>query len=477
MKIGKKLLVGAFLFLSWFTGTFAAVDHFQVTLYPDAAKTGEALDLTIEAVDRNNVVDTSYNWMVLIFSESDAEAELPIVIWDWTYTFKAADQWKILFENGVRFTQAWTQNIYVYDFNDDTVFWYAEVDITAIWDTIDIPIEIISPENWLVIWDNKIKVSGTTDKNHQVKIILNWTWEIITMTNDSGVFEREITNLIEWENSIYAQVLDANSNVAGTSSTIKIKVEKNAVALISARAIPEEVDSESAYEIEVIATPWLREVQALVNDDIVQLTEADAWTYLAKTYAPKEEWIYKIDVILRDDLWREVRELGAASLKVNAVEVVVEPEPEPDEDLNSAEETVEPPVTTPNEPIIKKEKNLKITGLKLVELKSKSILTWDKLEDAESYNVYRIIDMDRNIIEFVQNTKDPIFEVYITWEEIKYEYFAIKAQAKDDDTWESYEWDLSDATKIQTWPEMIILLLVALLLWWLFLFWRQKKAS
>jgi len=34
-------------------------------------------------------------------------------------------------------------------------------------------------------------------------------------------------------------------------------------------------------------------------------------------------------------------------------------------------------------------KELKITGIKLVELKTKSVLTWDKIEGAESYNIYK----------------------------------------------------------------------------------------
>jgi hypothetical protein len=47
---------------------------------------------------------------------------------------------------------------------------------------------------------------------------------------------------------------------------------------------------------------------------------------------------------------------------------------EPKEDLNAAIVGLKP---------------LKITGLKLVELKSKSILTWDKVDGAKSYNIYK----------------------------------------------------------------------------------------
>jgi hypothetical protein len=112
-------------------------------------------------------------------------------------------------------------------------------------------------------------------------------------------------------------------------------------------------------------------------------------------------------------------------------------------------------------------------------LKSKSILTWDELKDAKSYNVYKKLE-DWNL-EFIENVVEPKFEVLIDMDakEIKYEYFAVKAVAEDENSeWEiyTYEWDLSEATKIQTWPEIIILLLLSLLVWWLVLAFFKKRA-
>jgi hypothetical protein len=56
------------------------------------------------------------------------------------------------------------------------------------------------------------------------------------------------------------------------------------------------------------------------------------------------------------------------------------------EDLNAAE-----PVVVEEE---EEEKvvDLNIKNLKVVELKSKSVLSWDSLEDALSYNVYRELE-------------------------------------------------------------------------------------
>jgi hypothetical protein len=110
-----------------------------------------------------------------------------------------------------------------------------------------------------------------------------------------------------------------------------------------------------------------------------------------------------------------------------------------------------------------------------VELKSKSVLTWDKVPDAKSYNVYK--KLENWSLEFVENVKNPVFEILIdmTQKEEKYEYFAVRALWETNE-WDVYEWDLSEATKIQTWPEILILLIISIFIWWLFMMIKQKRA-
>ncbi|MDD3145034.1 MAG: hypothetical protein PHV23_02885 [Candidatus Gracilibacteria bacterium] len=455
MKFGKKVLVIAFTYLIGVSSVLAgSVDHFQVKLSPDSAKVGEALDLSIEAVDKNNVAVSDYNGMILIFSESDPEAELPIVLEENTYTFKSSDQGKVLFENAVKFLKEGTQNIHVYDFNDDTIFGIGEATIIKDATSATSNIEIVSPENGLTIGVNKIKVSGTTEKNHQVQIIVNGKTELNTTSNSEGVYEKEILDLVEGENIFLTKVLDSDGKVIGESNEVKIKVEKNAITLTNVKVNPKEVDSEGQFDIEVISTPALRQVSTVINDVVTKLEETKQGTYTAKIFAPKEEGTYKIDIILQDELGHEQKELGAASIKVNKIE------------LKSAD-----PVITPE--IKSDKKDLKITGLKLVELKTKSILTWDSVDGAKSYNVYKKLE-DENL-ELIVNVVEPKFEIEITGDEVKYDYFAVKALAETG-SGEIYEGDLSEATKIKTGPEMLILLLVSLFSAGLYLVSKQKRA-
>jgi len=467
MKTSKKLIL-AFLASTLFSfpSVFAAwIDHFEVNLKPNTAEIGEALDLTIKAVDKNNTVVPDYVWTILIFSESDPEAELPSALKDNTYTYKLSDEWVIKFENAVKFKSPWTQDIHIYDLNDDTVFWIAEAKISEKKVAQNLDIEIISPESGLTIWENKIWISWKTKKNHQVKIILNNSDETSTTSNWTWIFEVEVNNLTDWDNVIKAQVLDADWNIVWESKETSISVNIDNLNIKNIKVTPESVDPENSFEVEIVANPKLDSVQIILNDIVTKLEETTDWVYTAKIYAPKETGVYKIDVKVKDELGHEKTEIWSSSITVNQVE------------LSSAVEHVSKKVTpvaiknTTSDTNIKKD--LKIKWLKLVELKTKSILSWDKVKWVDSYNIYKKTN-DRKL-ELITNVKDTTFEVVMWNGKEKYDYFAVKAVSKTA-SWEVYEWSLSDATKIKTGPEILILLLLSLFIWWLVLVVKQKNA-
>tara|TARA_Y100001960_G_C14316162_1_gene653137 strand:- start:130 stop:606 length:477 start_codon:yes stop_codon:yes gene_type:complete len=158
--------------------------------------------------------------------------------------------------------------------------------------------------------------------------------------------------------------------------------------------------------------------------------------------------------MLKDELGLETKELGAGSITVNQKPQPIE---EPKEELNTAAEKV----------IDYSIKNLKVT-----QLKSKSVLTWDAIETVESYEVYKKLEGEQT--ELITTVNEPRFEVEITGEEMKYDYFAVKAVAKTG-SGEIIPTDLSEMTKVQTGPELIILLLLSILIGGFF-FINQKRA-
>lgn len=458
MKLPKRIILFFLvLFLSWISWVFAWwIDHFEVEFTPNKAKVNESMDLTIEAVDKNNETVLDYEWTILIFSESDPEAELPSDLEENTYTFTPEDQWKIKFENSVKFQAPWLQNIHIYDLNDDTVFWIAEATISEEEQLKNIDIEIVSPENGLTLWKSTISVSGTTQKNHQVVIILNWDKEFTTTSNSDWIFEKEITDLLDWSSVIEAKVLDADWNTVWTSDEVKIKVELNNLAIKNVKLDPASVEPEEEFGIEVIANQWLTTVEIIINDVITQLEETKSWVYTWRGFAPKEIWMYWADVKIQDQLGHKKTELWAANLDVSVKMTAWWDDNNSWWDDNNWE------------------RDLTITWLKLVELKTKSILTWDEIEDIEWYNIYK--KLDNWNIEHIQKVDTAKFVVDIDFdEELTYEYFAVKAIAKNN-KWEIYEWSLSDATKIKTWPEVIILLILSLLVGW-FIFMKTRKTA
>jgi len=469
MNLTKKTIL-TFLATTIFSYTwvFAAwIDHFEVKFNSDKANIGESLDLTIDAVDKNNETVLDYDGTILIFSESDPEATLPSQLADNTYKFSAADQWKIKFENSVIFKKAWLQDIHIYDLNDDSVFWVAEATINEKIKNKNLDINIVTPENWLTIWKKSIWVSWTTQKNHQIKIVLNWTKEFTVTSNNDWIYEKNIDNLSDWENTIKAMVYDADWNIVGQSDEVKLKVELNSLNIKEVKVTPKAVDPENSYEVKVIANPKLNNVSVIVNDVLTKLDESSSWIYTAKLVWEKKPWIYKIDVKLKDELGHEKTELWSASIKINELELLAAAS------SGTTDKVVKGSVTDNNNKVCINNGDLKITGLKLVELKTKSILTWNKVKDAESYNVYKKLKNWK--FELVTNVDEPKFEVEITWKEIKYNFFAIKALGKNE-CWNTFEWTLSDATKVKTGPELLILLVLSLLVGWFMFIKKQNNA-
>lgn len=455
-----KLYIKLFLLLSLFLGNthvFSAgeLDSFEVTLSQENGKVGEALDITISAVDENSEIITNYTWDILVFSETDIEAEFPNDLAENSYSFTSANEWTVKFENAVKFKNAGVQSLHVFALLDDTKLWVAEVTISEEEIETNVAIEILSPENGVTLWKNNITISGTTKKNHQVRILVNDSQDLFTTSNEDGIFEKDVEWLLEWVNTISAVVLNADSEKIWESKKIEVKISASAPEFKSIIITPSgDIESEAEIQIEVISNIWLSQVRAIINDIITELDESKDGVYKWKTNAPKEPGMYDVDVILRDEFALETIERWVETLKIVAI-------PELESGSEEIEETTieEIEVKAASEPT---DLDLTITGIEVTELKTKSIITWSALDDAESYNIYKKISDTQ--IELIDTITEPRYEIEITGDEIKYEDFAIKALWKTS-SGELMRWDLSEMTKVKTGPEMyIIFALIAILL-------------
>ena len=461
IKLFSSLVAIGVLWIS--TVLAAGIDHFEVSFTPESAQLWESIDIEIQAVDKNNSIVTDYDGTILVFSETDPEVVLPDELNQNTYTFVEADQWVIRFENAIRFQQMGLQDIHVYDLNDDSVFGIGEanIDKKEVLDTLEI--DILSPQHNITVGEKSIRVSGTTQKNYQVNIIVNDENRAQTTSNNDGVFEYDV-ELFEWENTLTAQVLDADSNVIGISQDVKVLVASNLPSFKGITYSPEIVETGSSVDIEVVGSAGLIEANIIMNDIVSSLTETSDWVYTTTIIAPDTAGTYAIDITLKDELQHELNQLAVESIDVIQTEEPI---------LNSGDTEPVEVTTVEIEPTPTEAPDLLVSDLKVVELKSKSILTWSATEWADSYKIYKKATKESNY-ELVDTIEETHYEVAITWDEIKYDYFAVQAVSQDSEEAQLYEWALSDATKVKTGPEMLLLLLASLFIGWFILITKKR---
>ena len=455
-----KLLLLVFLLCSYNAAFAGEIDYFQVDLWSDSAKTWEALDLTVTAMDKDNNIVDDYLGTILVFSETDPKAELPSLLNEWSYTFTLSDSGIIKFENAVVFNSEWKHDLHVYDLNDDTdsVAGIAEIDITKWWTEAPqaVDITITSPEPFSTLTTSDVQVAGNTVKNHRVIVTANGN-DFETISNDDGIFELTIPNQRDGDILIEAKVVNADEETIWEATAVNLKLSASEPIILGISTTPKEWVPNFWYRVELVSESGLQKVELEINDSITLLTETDSWTYVWDFVAPNDLWEHAISVVLQNTLGVKSTFLNTASITV----IPPEPEPESEPELESAEE--EPIIESA--PVVletpKEKPNLNVSWLKLTKLKTKSILEWNEVADADSYNLYI---KEWGDLLFVENVDDPRATIYITGDKITYNDFIVRAVKEEYENNGDLEWDLSDAISIQTGPEKYILLLFITLL-------------
>ena len=446
---------------------WANPDSFKVEVTPTKVKIWEAVDVTITAVDKNWAVMKDYVWEILIFSQTDQKAEFPWVLSENTYKFKTSDAWKVKFENAVKFSKNWNQDINVYDVTLEDIFWYAEVVVwdgawaSSSWSTSEI--KITSPQNNITLWSKSLKLTWTALKNYKIDIYINWTKATQVISNNEWLFEAQLTTLVDWQNTIKAKMIDSNNKVIWESPDTFVTIESTWAKIQSITLNPDwEIDAETQINVEVKSAKDLPTVMIMLNDVVENLKQVSPWVYTWTIKAPKEPGEYKMDVVLKNELWIESKEIWAKTITVKKVELAAPQE--------------ETPVEMPKEEVKVNcddfKSQLEIKDTKLVKLKTKSILTWDKVEKASSYNIYKK-DKDTWEMILVINSIETKFEVNISWDVVTYDDFAVKAVFKDS-VCNVEATNFTKMTKIQTWPKEIWIIIISILLTWAIFIFRRK---
>lgn len=505
-------------------------DHFEVTI-KGTARVGEAVDMTVKAVDKSGNVKKDYAGTVYVTVENDSKATVPFA--DEGYTFKSADQGTMVFSKGLSFTKEGKMKVSVLDAEDDNLEGSATVTVSIGGDaattaTGSETVTVTSPDNGSEIPTDSVKVTGSAKKNSKVQVWLNGKQVGDTQTSETGNFIYELKKLDQEQNVLQVKLLDGTDKVAGESAKISFKTSTGGPVFTSL-TIKEgtKVTVGTILNVEVVADAKLKEVSATLNDVVQILQETTDGKYVGTLTAPTGSGSFPISVNLQNALGKTTIKEAAETIETTELPNLfknIKTEVAPKKVTFTFE------VTTPPKELVKfkfqygtstgtldKEtvtydttkilnasgsytwfiKDLdpmtkyfqiagldgsgkvlstmrasdifevdmslaaaskclvsNIPGVKIASDKESTILSWDALTDASSYNVYKKGQDGQYIL--LENVKTTSYKIHLAKETVKFEDFAVKAVCGEKEN-ESVVY--AEATNVKTGPAQLLFLL------------------
>ncbi|MDQ1343505.1 MAG: hypothetical protein QG650_224 [Patescibacteria group bacterium] len=526
---------------------FAAgkVAKFSLTVN-QAAKVGEAIDLTVKALDKDGGTVADYAGTVYVTVDNDSKATLPYAE---GYTFVAADQGQKTFSKGLAFSKAGNMTVSVIDIDDDKVEGVAKVNVTegdaGPGVTGNEAVTITNPENGGTITGNETDLVGTTKKNSKFQVFLNGTKAGEGQTDDKGAILFKLKGIDQEQNVLEVKVLDGSDKVAGTTGKIAFSVASDKGPQFKSITVQEgtSVMPGTVLHVTVAADAKLKEVSVSLGDSVEVFKEQTSGVtagnvsvggsgeglYVGTLTAPTASGSYPIDVTLTNDLGKKTVKNAAETLtvldapkplfeniKVEAGDkkasftFTLTNEPEATSKFKFAYGTESGSLTkesvsfekskiavgsgstykwyvdgldTPGKyffkisaldiagsPIAGVESDIvtadlslnaagkctiaNVSGLKVAKTEEQSVLSWDSIPEALSYNVYK--KDASGAYALIENVKVTSYTIHLAKDAVRYDDFAIKAVCPDG-TVESA--DYAEITRVQTGPAQVLVFL------------------
>lgn len=294
---------------------------------PTTARVGEAIDISLRAIDKDNKTVTAYRGSV-IFNTDNIGDTIPAP--GKTVAFTADDNGEKKFSKGIVFKKSGKQKIFVYDVSDE-IQWEVIVNVSAETTapvTNDQTVTIITPESGTKITGDMITVSGKTRKNSKVNIKLNGQNVGTPETSDDiGIFTKNITGITQESNIVTAELMDAASAVIATSPEVKFNRVVTTTSTYWVTILPAStIEASSPIEIIVDATPNLTELSITLDGSVLVTKEGTGGQYSIKTVAPQKAGIYKLLLTQKDAIWQVKTSDSPTSMTVLEKQIVpVEP--------------------------------------------------------------------------------------------------------------------------------------------------------
>lgn len=285
---------------------------------PATAKVGEAIDVSVRALDKDNKTATEYRGSIIFMTEWLGDI---VPMPGRSIAFTAEDQGQKKFSKGVTFKKAGKNKLTVQDLEGD-VAWEITVTVeeggtTAT--TTNEEVSIITPENNAKIATNSVMVSGKARKNSKVSLTLNGTDIGSVVSDDSGIFTKEIQNITQDTNILKASVLDANNQVIGSSSDVTFMKSGTTGGIYALTISPSNtVEASTGITLNVEAEKGLSNMTVMLDWTALALKEISEGKYSASTTAPQKEGSYPLSVSAKNATAQTVSKDAIATLTVTA---------------------------------------------------------------------------------------------------------------------------------------------------------------
>lgn len=294
--------------------TTQKIDHFAL-IGVDSTKVGEAIDITVEARDKDDKVIPTYRGSIF-FQASDYNATLPSQ--GKAIQFTEGDSGIKKLSKAVIFKKVGEQTLEVSDAVEDAsgkkTIRVEAADSTS---TSSGVISIITPENNAVLnAGDLVTVSGYGKKNSKVNVKLNGTDIATVIAGDDGLYSKTLPTLSQQSNIVVVELLDGTNKVIG-SAQARFSMSNTDPLFNSLTITPgTTVEASTGITLTVDAETGLSEVNVNLDGSIIELEETTPGKYTGKTLAPAKPGSYPLNVSLKNSLSQGVSKPNAATLTV-----------------------------------------------------------------------------------------------------------------------------------------------------------------
>lgn len=454
---------------------------------------------------------------------------------DWLYTFTKEDMWEKKFTKGLIINKEWNFKVSVQDFSSEDTWKEGETDIKVISKDLSPTwkVTITTPQEDETVNTSTVTVAWTAKNyaNSKIQIFVDGEENIEWIVGDWWNYQVDLLNLSNWSHEIQVKVFDINNTVVAESDPVNITINSNKkifkwITILPSSKVSKDtkvivnvkvdssvssatlhvanygdypMDRKSLTEFTASFTaniPWTADMSLDLSvdsskktfNDVAQLTVVEKiaiqgvrfirdnnkntiqlnWKFTWEVPSFKvlygtESWKYNKDNIMVKENKYTIKNIDES--KTYFVKIVPV-----DLDWNKIWDESKEIVIEPN---MQASATCKIDNIKtkVIVNKWKHYLTWDKVEWAVKYVVFKWED-ETNLSKISELTWTQYeFPFDSNAKENKYAYFVVKAVC-DDGTMQQ----IDKVKKVKVWPAdwLLYALIIAIILYGLKLAVREN---